>query len=186
MSSQKDVYTTSREEAAVILGVSTRTIDRYLKGGRLKYKTDGRTILVNAEELTGLAAKFAAKKKIKQTRQAQARTQAARSAPTATVTMESNHDEKIFRELYTDTLTELKAKQEKLEAASFRVGQLESQLKNSVPLLEYKQKEETLTQENNWLKDRLSAMKTRTWLLLIGFILAAAAAVALGLLSLNV
>lgn len=48
----------------------------------------------------------------------------------------------IYKNLYAETLTELKIKQERLEGATYRVGQLEAQLKNTVPLLSYRQKEE--------------------------------------------
>jgi len=49
---------------------------------------------------------------------------------------------KIYKKLYTETLADLKLKQERLEGATYRVGQLEAQIKHSVPLLTYRQKEE--------------------------------------------
>lgn len=49
---------------------------------------------------------------------------------------------KIYKNLYEKTLAELKIKQERLEGATYRVGQLEAQLQNTVPLLTYRQKEE--------------------------------------------
>jgi len=53
-------------------------------------------------------------------------------------------DGKIYKNLYIDTKKELKEKQERLEAATYRVGQLESQVKNMVPLLDYNRKEKEL------------------------------------------
>ncbi|HPU94912.1 MAG TPA: helix-turn-helix domain-containing protein [Candidatus Gracilibacteria bacterium] len=43
----------------------------------------------------------------------------------------------FYKKLYEETREELKEKQERLEIANYRVGQLEAQLKNSIPLLEY-------------------------------------------------
>ncbi len=43
----------------------------------------------------------------------------------------------FYENLYKETREELKEKQERLEIANYRVGQLEAQLKNSIPLLEY-------------------------------------------------
>jgi hypothetical protein len=73
-------------------------------------------------------------------------------------------------------------KQEKLEAASFRVGQLEAQLKNSVPLLEHKQKEQELDSQNSQLKEKLIAVILKGWIFLGVAILATVVAAALGFL----
>lgn len=43
----------------------------------------------------------------------------------------------LYQKLYVDTKRELEEKQERLEMANYRVGQLEAQLRNSVPMLEY-------------------------------------------------
>jgi hypothetical protein len=57
---------------------------------------------------------------------------------------ENVSDEKIYKNLYVDVKKELKEKQDRLEAATYRVGQLESQVKNMVPLLDYNRKEKEL------------------------------------------
>ena len=55
-------------------------------------------------------------------------------------------ESEIYKKLYEETVAELKIKQERLEGATYRVGQLESQIKNTVPLLTYRQKEEEVIQ----------------------------------------
>lgn len=59
---------------------------------------------------------------------------------------ESKKEAEIYKKLYTETSAELKIKQERLEGATYRVGQLEAQIKNTVPLLTYRQKEEEVIQ----------------------------------------
>lgn len=44
-------YTLTRDHAAEMLGVSTRTIDRYVKSGRLSYKKIANKVLLNNEEM---------------------------------------------------------------------------------------------------------------------------------------
>ena len=48
-----------------------------------------------------------------------------------------NHDEQVFKKLFEELQMELKQKQERLEGANYRVGQLEARLKETVPLLHY-------------------------------------------------
>jgi len=60
----------------------------------------------------------------------------------------------IYKKLFTELQEEVKEKQERLEVANYRVGQLEAQVRNSIPMLEYhrenyekKKKEEKLKKE---------------------------------------
>jgi hypothetical protein len=43
----------------------------------------------------------------------------------------------VYKKLYLELKEDLKEKQDRLEIANYRVGQLESQIRNSVPMLEY-------------------------------------------------
>ncbi|MFH1375345.1 MAG: hypothetical protein ABIH35_01605 [Patescibacteria group bacterium] len=169
-------YTTTRETASESLGVSTRTLDRYLKTGKLRSKSIKRKVFVHSDDLTKLADRL--KKKPKQRK----KTVYSGPAAEATVTVENAPEEKVFRELYSEATAELKTKQEKLEAASFRVGQLETQLKNSVPLLEYKQKEDELSGENKRLREKLVTTVLKGWIFLGAAIVATMIAAALGIL----
>lgn len=45
----------------------------------------------------------------------------------------------VYRRLYDELKQKMEEKQERLEAANYRVGQLEAQLKNTVPLLTYEE-----------------------------------------------
>ena len=182
MPTKQDFYTISREEAATTLGVSTRTLDRYLKDKKLKYKTIGRSVFVHSGELAKLVEKLKAKRAKSVKKNTRPKHEPTRTAEPI-VTVENNTEEKIFRELYTDSLSELRGKQEKLEAASFRVGQLEAQLKNSVPLLEYKQKEDELQQENNKLKQLSESTRLRFMIAFISAIVFAVTAVVLAILT---
>lgn len=45
------VYTISREDAARMLGVSTRTIDRYVSSGKIRSKRDGKLLLLHEDDI---------------------------------------------------------------------------------------------------------------------------------------
>ena len=51
-------YSITREKAAIELGVSTRTIDRYVKGGKLSYKKVANKVLLARDEVEALKAEF--------------------------------------------------------------------------------------------------------------------------------
>lgn len=53
-------YTVTRERAAEVLGVSTRTIDRYVKSGKLSYKKVANKVLLAKEEVSQLQKDFSA------------------------------------------------------------------------------------------------------------------------------
>ena len=189
MSASKNLFTVTREDAAAQLNVSLRTLDRYLKRGKLKSKSDGRVILVHSQSLADFAKKFSPP--VKSAAPAKKRKNSARrnsnpggEMPEAEAVEVSNEsvEEKVFRELYDEASKDLKAKQEKLEAASFRVGQLEAQLKNSVPLLEHKKKEEELGRESSRLKEKLVAAILKSWVFLGMAIVAAIVAGVFGFL----
>ena len=51
-------YTITRNQAANLLWVSTRTIDRYVKSGKLSYKKIANKVILNEEELRILQNEF--------------------------------------------------------------------------------------------------------------------------------
>ena len=180
MSARKDFYSITRDEAALRLGISTRTLDRYIKRRKLRVKlSPSRQVLINSQDLSALGAKRKPFKKFSSAKNTRAEENTAEAVEVTT----ENVEEKVFRELYEEANKDLKAKQEKLEAASFRVGQLEAQLKSSVPLLEHKQKEQSLLGENSRLKEKLISAILKSWIFLAIAGLATAVAVVLALLS---
>ena len=144
-----------RIEASKILKVSTRTVDRYMRKHKFKTRKDGRRVLIkkvdidkiikenigrlidikedNLNELliekktTSLTVKDIKIKKIKEKD-----------------TEKQPVEQAIYKELYTEVKKDLTKKQDRLEAATYRVGQLESQVKNMVPMLDYNKKDKAL------------------------------------------
>ncbi len=51
-------YGISRESASSFLGISTRTIDRYIKSGKLTYKKVANKVLLNKNEISKLKEEF--------------------------------------------------------------------------------------------------------------------------------
>jgi len=51
-------YSITREKAAIELGVSTRTVDRYVKSGKLSYKKIANKVLLAKDEIEALKSEF--------------------------------------------------------------------------------------------------------------------------------
>lgn len=48
------MYTITRQEAADILNISTRSIDRYIRAGKLRSQKDGKIIFINDKDIQNL------------------------------------------------------------------------------------------------------------------------------------
>ncbi len=144
-----------RIEASKILKVSTRTVDRYMRKHKFKTRKDGRRILIkkvdidkiikenigrlidikednlneilNKKETSDLVVKDIKIKKVNKE-----------------VSEKQSVEQEIYKELYTEVKKDLTKKQDRLEAATYRVGQLESQVKSMVPMLDYNKKDKAL------------------------------------------
>lgn len=175
-----NVYTVGREDAAHELGVSTRTLDRWLRSGKLKHRVVNRSVYIHAGDVAKMLRQLGNNPRRETMYEAPPRSNEQPAAgfsqhiddvhTSETITTPDSRKEQIFKKLYEEVAADVKQKQEKLEAAHFRVGQLETQLKNSVPLLEHKQaqdearqKLEEIERDNIRLTATLSAEKLKFW-----------------------
>lgn len=129
MSTQaQKTFDLSRKEASGMLKVSTRTLDRYIKSKKLSSKNIAGRIMLNRDEVFNIK-KGRPHRKIKKINESYIQ----KEQPTK----KEDTEEKIYQKLYEEMRIEMKVFQQRLEGANYRVGQLESQVKSSVPLLEH-------------------------------------------------
>lgn len=161
-----------RKAAADMLKVSVRTIDRYLRKGALSKEEINGRILIRMKDLRPLMEQKAVLASALGTDQPD------EEIPTNTVHAEyqspdssiisnsaAQEDLQIYKKLYEELQEELKLKQERLEGANYRVGQLEGLLKESVPLLEYRKVLAIENQKREELEDLLTKFEQETDLL---------------------
>jgi hypothetical protein len=151
-----------RIEASKILKTSTRTVDRYMRKYHFKTRKDGRRVLIkrvdvdkiikdhlgrivdiNDESFSQILnnkAEFLPEEKdtVSTLAVSDIKVQKIKDSETR------GTEERIYKDLYQETKNDLKVKQDRLEAATYRVGQLESQVKSMVPLLDYTKKDKEL------------------------------------------
>lgn len=144
-----------RDEASAILKVSTRTVDRYVRKFRFKTRKDGRRVLIKRCDVDKIIEEHIG--------------QFVDMRPSDTAMSHSGFEvrdiklesvqrpekeEEVYKGLYTEVKKELKEKQERLDAATYRVGQLEAQVKTMVPMLDYTRKEKELREAKSAIEQK--------------------------------
>lgn len=178
MNTKTAKFTLSRKEAADLLEVSTRTIDRYIRGKKLTARKRGGNILLNEEEVSNFkVARFqsvhgaspqgpgrvhrhinnagAGAQTIVDADTGQIEEVQQEQAPATQAVAHVGEREKIFEELYDLSRREIREYHNKLEAANYRLGQLETQLKHSVPLLDYQEQSDKIREQEDVLQSKL-------------------------------
>ncbi len=152
-----------RIEASKILKTSTRTVDRYMRKYNFKTRKDGRLVLIKRSDVDKIIKDHLGRivdindesfsqilnKKIENPATENKDTVSTLAVSDIKVhkikdTEANGTEERIYKDLYQETKKDLKEKQDRLEAATYRVGQLESQVKSMVPLLDYTKKDKEL------------------------------------------
>lgn len=167
-----------RKTAADMLQVSIRTIDRYIRKGNLEKEVINGRIFIRSRGLKALLEQKKlqdsyladiygqpalsvppASEKQPETTAAAEPVAATFSLPNRDYPLENGEDAGVYKRLYEELQEELKIKQERLEGANYRVGQLEGLLKESVPLLEYRKALALEQQKRDELEDILGTFE---------------------------
>lgn len=120
------VYTVSRDQAGKTLGVSTRTIDRYISAGKIRSKREGKIIMLHQDDVrkyhTGSEQKDYEV-----------------IAPKPTMTPSISYDPRESQnEILRAIETLIREKDAIIQELTFKIGKMEGEIAHSVPKLEYK------------------------------------------------
>lgn len=166
----------SRAEASNLLSVSVRTIDRYIRAGKLSSQKIESAIWLNKKDVLSLAAldkvtlstpSVSADVHVDTGRQEYVNRSElvdSLSTPSSENALSNN---KIFEELYYKLQEDNKEKQQRLEIANYRVGQLESQIQSSIPLIEHQKHTEKRQEELKKLYTQLLKQTIIKWILIL-------------------
>lgn len=149
-------YKTDRKAAARLLKVSIRTVDRYISLKKLSTENKDGRIWLDRKEIQGLKKRAQVDKVDTVDSMENSKMSIDKTVSTPvdmsidSVDIVSTHDSSkisktrkehedgVFKKLYEELKEELNIKQDRLEGANYRVGQLEAMVKESVPLLEHR------------------------------------------------
>ena len=161
------MYTITRQEAADQLNMSTRSIDRYIRAGKLRFKKDGKIIFINnqdIENIKGGAVKHEViiPEKIENQKHSVPQTSSHTPSNENTTKLQNMVQEKnsSLHAIYEDLRNEVRKKDDVIQGLAIRLGQAEEIAKNSISLVEFK-KSQFLLEESKWyLSQEVDTLRT--------------------------
>jgi hypothetical protein len=156
-------YILTRQEASIILWISTRSVDRYIKWGKIRAKKIWRTVMLNEEDVDNIKTWDSNIIEIKQeviTPEQQSKEKQKNEEKLKTSIGKLNNDDISKIDLiYDDLRNEIKEKDKKIENLSLHLWKMEEVVKNSISMLEFKKSQFLLEESKNWVKNELEKSK---------------------------
>lgn len=136
----ESTYSVDREKAAMLLGVSTRSIDRYIKSNKIRSRKLGKKLYLHDEDIERLRAGGIQEDFVIMTGDSDSY---AGTQDEAVVTLHSTpkhtmRDMVNYRDLYDQANEKIAVKDKMIQELSYRLGQSETELKNTISISEYK------------------------------------------------
>ena len=159
-------YNLSREKAALELGVSTRTIDRYVKSGKLSYKKIANKVLLANDEILALKQEFAqlhTEVSSELIHEATEKTYPVTSNPVAVrADLDQAIEEKIdkFFLIFKEKDKMIEEKNKIIFVLQQRIGELETKIQSMIALPDYNREKQATLLEKQKLEERIEQLKT--------------------------
>jgi len=160
------MYTITRQDAAEILWVSTRSVDRYIKAGKLRSKKDGKIIYIHSKDIENISGESVSgwpeviiPQEKKQSYSESKNYEQARSTSTDVMDAQSRA---TLEKIYLDLRWEIQTKDKAIQDLSIRLGQAQEIAKNSVSLVEFKKSQFLLEESKGHISNENSALKEKT------------------------
>ena len=150
------MYKYTRQEAAEMLGISTRSVDRYIKAGKLRSKKDGKIVYVKWSDVDTLMWGG------KSTQEVIVPNSQQETVTTQSVATKDSHNEAsaVLETVYADLKKEIKEKDETILTLSQKLWRAEEIAKNSVSLIEFKKSQFLLEESKGYLNKEVDAIKS--------------------------
>jgi hypothetical protein len=155
-------YNVTREVAAKSLHISTRTIDRYIKNGKLSYKKIANKVLLAKEEVIALKDEFAT---LHQELSSEIINQSSTASSTTSLAnkgdMENAIDQKIekFFLIFKEKEKMLEEKNKVIFVLQQRVSELETKIQHMVALPDYNKEKQEAIIEKQKLEEKIGQLK---------------------------
>jgi len=154
------LYKVTRDQAAALLWVSTRTIDRYVKSGKLSYKKVANKVILNEEELKILQEEFSS---LRQESASELIWNSNQSISVKPVNDLATLDEKLdkFYLIFQEKDKQIDEKNKIIFMLQQRIGELEAKIQTMVALPDYNKEKQQAIEEKRILEEKLAKMKAR-------------------------
>ncbi len=167
-------YTVTRTQAASLLWVSTRTIDRYVKSGKLSYKKIANKVILNEEELKVLQNEFSSLRQ-------EISSELIWDSEDKTISVKpfsdmATLDEKLdkFYLIFQEKDKQIDEKNKIIFMLQQRIGELEAKIQTMIALPDYNKEKQQAIEEKRVLEEKLARLtskvkeqETKTYVVLI-------------------
>lgn len=158
------MYTITRQEAADLLHMSTRSVDRYIRAGKLRFKKDGKIIYINNQDVDNIKGGGMKHEVIMPERMETHRQPESHHTPSNENTnkLQNMVQEKnsALHAIYEDLRNEVRKKDDVIQTLSIRLGQAEEIAKNSISMVEFKKSQFLLEESKGYLSQEVDALRT--------------------------
>ncbi len=151
-------YNVTREVASKSLNISTRTIDRYIKSGKLSYKKIANKVLLAKEEVISLKEEFA-------TLHQELNTEIINQSNTTGLANKGNTEDVIdqkvekFFLIFKEKEKMLEEKNKVIFVLQQRVSELENKIQHMIALPDYNKEKQEAIIEKQKLEERIGQLK---------------------------
>lgn len=154
-------YTVTRNQAANMLWVSTRTIDRYVKSGKLSYKKIANKVILNDEELKVLQAEFSSLRQEVSTELIGERSENTLSV--RPVSDMATLDEKLdkFYLIFQEKDKQIDEKNKIIFMLQQRIWELEAKIQTMIALPDYNKEKQQAIEEKKALEEKLARLTNK-------------------------
>ena len=163
-------YSITREKAAIELGVSTRTIDRYVKGGKLSYKKVANKVLLARDEVESLKAECSTLhsqvtseliQEVKPNVAPTSQTSPVAQPVAVRADIDQAIEEKIdkFFLIFKEKDKMIEEKNKIIFMLQQRIGELETKIQTMIALPDYNREKQEAIIEKQKLEERISKLK---------------------------
>lgn len=155
------IYTISRESAAKILNISTRTIDRYIRSGKLTYKKVANKVILAKDEIEELMKEFAMLRQEVNSEiignQSEDDQEISVKSLSVRSSVEASLDAKIdkFFEIFNEKDRQLEDKNKVIFMLQQRLGELETKIQHMVALPDFTQEKQKALMEKEKLEQKI-------------------------------
>ena len=180
------MYTLTRNDAAKLIHVSTRSIDRYIKSGKIRTKKDGKIIFLHEGDVQNLGDNGVWKEQEVIIPQEKSSYTQKKNEGSTYQSQEKNLSQErnthiALEKIYLDLKHEIKEKDKIIQDLSLRLWQAQEIAKNSVSIIEFKksqylleeskgnitQEAQKLWEQKKMLEEKLRYEKTTNIVLII-------------------
>ncbi|MDD2871361.1 MAG: helix-turn-helix domain-containing protein [Candidatus Gracilibacteria bacterium] len=156
------MYKFTRQDVADKLNISTRSVDRYIKSGKLRAKKDGKVVYVNTDDIENLMGNGETKQEViveKKVNINNNNNNMNNNEEAKTITRSDENVAGTLGAIYKDLKEEISKKDQLIQTLAMRVGKAEEVAKNSVSLIDFKKSQYLLEESKTHLDKELTNLE---------------------------